>query len=416
MISTLVLLTAMGWAGEPSGLQVRPWLSKAGVRHLAVVFFPENCPGCAEAGRSWRDLKTKYGPKGLRIVLVTQDSGGTCKQPRWADDVLCNKRVVFTGYRAPMDRPTAALWNWRGKIIGQGRLRVVKRALRQESHDLQIETKGPNRRALLATLRQAALGTGKFTVRPARRSPPGRPVGPCPRGHTPSMDLVLRARIHRARLEVALVDVNNHCAAAETDVGVTGRELPPAAREAVGRLIYPLIKPPDTPNLGAAPPQARAVRIPRSQPGRTGFAQRNGLVDPDKPRTSHDQSSLSGFVQAWQGTRYQPDGDSEAGIDGPHFAQTLYKKVYGRDLTADLKKQLTSGPEVIFNPNNPQDGLQPGDLLFFVSYAYLPRSVMVYLGNGKVAQSVLIRGVVVDDAPKGIPDYLYLVARRPLDY
>ncbi len=414
MMSTLLLLSALGWVGEPSGLQVRPWLGKAGVRDLAVVFFPKNCPGCPQAGRSWQQLKDKYGPRGLRVVLVTQSQGDRCDQPRWADDVICNKSVIFTGYRAPRNRPSAVLWNWRGQIIGQGRLRVVKRALQNETHHLKIEVQGANRSALRRTLRQAVLGTGKFDIQATDRRPPGPSVGPCPAGHTPSMNLVLRARIHEARLKTALVDVAHHCAAAEIDVGVAGRDLPEAAREAMGRLIYPFIKTPQAPNLGGSPPATHSPSMtPRDT--RAGFARRDGLVDPDRPRPrGGDGRSLSGFVQTWRGTRYQPGGDRETGIDGPHFAQALYKAVYGRDITSDLKRQLKSGPEVVFDPARPQDALRPGDLLFFVSYSYLPRSVMVYLGNGKVAHSVVIRGVVVDDAPKRVPDYLYLVARRPL--
>ncbi len=121
------------------------------------------------------------------------------------------------------------------------------------------------------------------------------------------------------------------------------------------------------------------------------------------------------FAEKWVGTRYRLGADgSEGAIDGPHLARAFFKEVYGRPMTSKIKKMYKIGPPISFDETAPDLSLQPGDLLYMVTFAAIPRSVMIYLGNGKTIKAARIRGVVVDSVPKNLPEYLYLVARRPL--
>ncbi len=419
----LAALLSLAWSGAPTGVQVKPWLQKPGTRALAVLFVPGDVPQAAAALKPWKKLRRKFGPDGLRVVVVHRRGGPNCPDYAWADELICDKGVVFRGFQAPTDRASGVLWDWQGQIVAQGPLRTLKRALMVKALGLRIFARGKDRRALHRALSLSARATLKFEPSAGQGQVPTRAVA-CPSDLPAARALTLTARIHRARLIAQLWDGPGACVRAQTDVGVAARDLTVATHEAMGRLLTSMYRRPQAAALRpsqAAPPSVRQSAQPQMliEPGtapaagRPHSAQPQVLIDPDTPPAT-GQQSLQGFVTQWLGTRYRLGGKDRSAIDGPHFADELFRAVYGRNLTADLGRQLKSGPEVAFDPAHPERDLVPGDLLFFISYGYLPRSVMVYIGGGKVAHAVLIRGVVIDDVPKAVPNYLYLVARRPL--
>lgn len=123
---------------------------------------------------------------------------------------------------------------------------------------------------------------------------------------------------------------------------------------------------------------------------------------------------LARAVRARIGLRYRKGADgSEGFIGGPEFVRGVYLDAYSIDLGRGIKKHLESGESLAFDKRHPGRSLRPGDLLFFMSYGGIPRSVMVYVGSGCMARAMAIRGVVVDKVPAKIADYVYLIAIRP---
>jgi cell wall-associated NlpC family hydrolase len=127
--------------------------------------------------------------------------------------------------------------------------------------------------------------------------------------------------------------------------------------------------------------------------------------------------ALRAFAESWEGVRYRRGEDSRVAIDNPAFARRCYKEVFGIDL-GETPTQIyrASGSALAVDPDQAQAVLQPGDLLFWTSHADRARGVMVYLGGGQMVHAADIRGVVIEEIPRPpYPQYLWLVAKRPLD-
>lgn len=414
-------LLAAGWVGDPAGLDLRPWLKGAGTRAVAVLFTPKACRGCDDAKARWQKLRARYHDRGLRVIVLSDASEEACAPIEWADDTLCGAGKTYSAYRAPTDRPSVVVWSWQGPVVARSarQLRTVFTTVRLPT---SVHFSGRGARELRPALKAALRGTGKLAVARAGGPPPddARALA-CPARHRPRR-LALTAKVERGKLAGALLDPDAFCAVSRQTVSLAARPAVEAAAELVGRLIFPLVHDPEVPDLGAGHPArigARPVEVPveAQQPAGPLRPVAGGLVDPNRRTTVRGPGagqSLASFAAEWVGTRYELDGAGKGGIDDKNLAHRLYLDVYGIDLTNQLEDQLRSGPEVVFDKKHPDRDLEPGDLLFFVSYAYLPRSVSVYLGGGKILTSQLIRGVVIDDAPKSVPHYLYLVARRPL--
>lgn len=139
-----------------------------------------------------------------------------------------------------------------------------------------------------------------------------------------------------------------------------------------------------------------------------------GALEQSRRRLGRVPSKLAMAVRTRLGLRHRPGGDGTDGfIDGAHLARAVLKEVYGVDPGRALRDQIASGGAVSFSAAQPQLSLRPGDLLFTTTYAGIPRGVSIYLGKNLKVSSVRIRGVVVDELPKQMPNYLYMVAVRP---
>ncbi len=90
-------------------------------------------------------------------------------------------------------------------------------------------------------------------------------------------------------------------------------------------------------------------------------------------------------------TPYRFGGSSRKGIDCSAFVQNVFRDV-DVDLPRSAREQFRVGEEV------DRGDLQPGDLLFFRTYARYPSHVGIYLGDGKMIHaSSRSRRVVVTD-------------------
>lgn len=165
-------------------------------------------------------------------------------------------------------------------------------------------------------------------------------------------------------------------------------------------------------------PSAKAPPAPSGHPApSSGHPDPRWAEDHAKSRRLLARSGvdpeLGQAVRAHLEQRYRKDADGSGRfVDGPHLASLVLEEGAGLKLPPDLEVMVVSGPRVPFRPGVIR-GLRPGDLLFNVTHAGIPRSVMVYLGGGVEAHATQVRGVVVSEVPKKLPDYMYMVAVRP---
>ena len=130
----VVLLAARpAYAGD--GLDVKDWLSRPGVKLLAVEFYASWCGPCKKAVPQWKALHEKYRDHGLRLVVVSvQDPDGACVNPGWnPDDVVCDAEGRLAKAWGVGDKlPAAFLWTWRGPLlVRKGHVEEVERQLVQ---------------------------------------------------------------------------------------------------------------------------------------------------------------------------------------------------------------------------------------------------------------------------------------------
>jgi formylglycine-generating enzyme required for sulfatase activity/thiol-disulfide isomerase/thioredoxin len=115
----LSLLLAAPPARAGSGLDVEAWLTKPGVRLLAVEFYATWCKPCMAAVPKWKALHEKYKKDGLRLVVVSvRDPKGGCANLAWTpDDVICDDEGFLADRFGAADLPAAFLWSWQGDVL-----------------------------------------------------------------------------------------------------------------------------------------------------------------------------------------------------------------------------------------------------------------------------------------------------------
>jgi sulfatase modifying factor 1 len=117
----LVLGGGLRPARADRGLDVERWLTRPGVKLLAVEFYATWCKPCMEAVPKWRALHEKYRGQGLRLVVVSaQDPNGGCVNPGWApDDIVCDDEGHLMQRWGAQRLPAAFLWSWQGELLAQ---------------------------------------------------------------------------------------------------------------------------------------------------------------------------------------------------------------------------------------------------------------------------------------------------------
>ena len=118
-------------------------------RFVAVEFYASWCKPCVAAIPKWRKLQRKYGPHGLKVIVVsTRDSKGGCEDPGWApDQVICDKEGTLADQFGASQLPSAYLWSWDGQRLAEAASHTkVEEALRravQKSPRVAITVAGP---------------------------------------------------------------------------------------------------------------------------------------------------------------------------------------------------------------------------------------------------------------------------------
>jgi len=123
-------------------------------------------------------------------------------------------------------------------------------------------------------------------------------------------------------------------------------------------------------------------------------------------RGSADGASIVDLALKYQGTKYVYGGTSPSGFDCSGFTKYIYASV-GISLPRTSYAQFNSGTAVS------KDNLQPGDLVFFSTYAAGASHVGIYIGNGKfVHASNPGSGVKISGVSDSFYGPRYLGARR----
>ena len=165
----MLLVIAARPAFADDGLDVRDWLSRPGVKLLAVEFYASWCGPCKKAVPQWKALHEKYRDQGLRLVVVSvQDPDGACVNPGWnPDDVVCDAEGRLAKAWGVGDKlPAAFLWSWRGPLlVRKGHVKEVARAADKELRRLPRVTLDDGMKGGIRELLRTELArTGKVDV------------------------------------------------------------------------------------------------------------------------------------------------------------------------------------------------------------------------------------------------------------
>ena len=106
----------------------------------------------------------------------------------------------------------------------------------------------------------------------------------------------------------------------------------------------------------------------------------------------HFNCTLYDTVENWIGTPYRFSGCDAKGIDCSGFVNTLYSKVYLKNIgarnSADIYKAIRKVDK---------DELKEGDLVFFRIHKHRISHVGLYLGGGKFVHASVKNGVIISD-------------------
>lgn len=408
---------------HPPGIDVANWLEAPGARFVAVRFSAAGCSACVDDAPAWRDLIERFASQGLVVVEMTSKGpGGACLDARYpAHETRCfGMGHIRRAWRIPTNQPLGFLWNWRGRLLAERvgaariaqilkdapprpRLRLFVQPGRSVSPELADALWNAVRRdGLVAPIR----GTKPPAhAMPNTDRPCDHPVGAGP------YELVVRPAGDR-ELEGSLYEQGQCIVRFETSVEPTP---PPsywfetdraerdrraeAIRSATATIIRQIRQTlrgsVEWPRLGANPVN--------TSPPLSSHQTHNDGGDPELMR----------IAQSWVGVPYRFGGTTRDGIDAAALARSVIRAYQGIDVGAQLTDQLHCGPLVWIDKKTPASSLQPGDLLFLVTYGYGPRNVMIYLGGGKTLQTSVVLGTRITLLPTRIAEAFHMVARRP---
>lgn len=146
--------------------------------------------------------------------------------------------------------------------------------------------------------------------------------------------------------------------------------------------------------------------------GVVGYSTYRALMGRDIT-VSRDYSSVSsarGVIQTaltFSGVPYSFGGTSPDGFDCSGFTRYVFRS-YGINLPRAADEQFEVGSSVSINR------LQPGDLVFFSTYAEGASHVGIYLGNRQFISATSSRGIAVTSLDSSYWGPRYLGARRVL--
>ncbi len=122
-------------------------------------------------------------------------------------------------------------------------------------------------------------------------------------------------------------------------------------------------------------------------------------------RVIASEVQLTRTALRYVGVPYVWGGESFGGVDCSGFVQAVFRR-NGIELPRTADAQFEVGRRIA------QEGLQPGDLVFFQTYAEGASHVGIYLGDGRFVHASASDGVRVDSLSDDYYSSRYLGARR----
>ena len=360
----------------------------------------------------WADFPR---PPGLNLKILA-----SCRVPP-NEDTVCDTGGVRRN-RLALEPGRASAWTWRGEQVAVNvepdRMRQTLGRYLGPKPRVWVQAADP---ATRSRLMRALSATGRWTVthriqdiEAIRRIESRRDgaLATCEDRRLPPLS-TLQVRGGRADW----IDVGRDCRTAVIDMTPSTAAGPSV--EATAKALLAAWRAPvssSEPSVGETAPSAVAtpkVQVLDRHHRKTLATSRDRLNNLPPKKTD---PRLVAAARPWLGVRYQRDGDTTAGIDDFNLIRALYRDAYDLTLDGEAVDWLQIYEKVPLDERFPDVNLRPGDLLFKVSLAYRPRGVSVYLGQGLVVTSKLIKGVVVDPITKNLPETFFLVARRPSIY
>jgi thiol-disulfide isomerase/thioredoxin len=176
-LRAVIAIVAAVFLGVPSAaragetLNVQDWLARPGVRLVAVEFYATWCEPCMKAMPRWKALKEKYGPEGLRVIVVnTQDPDGGCRAlPFVPDESVCDlEGHVADAFKLQGKLPSAYLWSWQGNLlVSKGHIDEVEKAVEayvQAAPRVVVEAAADLDASLVTLVRDRLADDGKVQV------------------------------------------------------------------------------------------------------------------------------------------------------------------------------------------------------------------------------------------------------------
>jgi formylglycine-generating enzyme required for sulfatase activity/thiol-disulfide isomerase/thioredoxin len=120
-------------------VDVKSWLGEPGVRLVAVEFFATWCKPCMEAVPKWEALHKKYRKEGLRLVVVSVQSEGSCaRPPKWNPDrVICDIDGNIAASWKLGNLPQGFLWSWQGNLLAHNTgVDEIEKAVESYFHEI----------------------------------------------------------------------------------------------------------------------------------------------------------------------------------------------------------------------------------------------------------------------------------------
>src|SRR5688500_15888261 len=111
-------------------------------------------------------------------------------------------------------------------------------------------------------------------------------------------------------------------------------------------------------------------------------------------------AQIRSFANRWLGTPYQYGGNSKSGIDCSAYLREMYRELFNVELPLTTRQQIDLVIDLPINKIAPGDGLEPGDLIFYIDTSGIPYHVVVFMGGNAITHSVSGRGVVVEPIRK----------------
>ncbi len=118
----VVLFSFIAGSSQASNdtLDIQAELSRPGVKLVVVEFYATWCKPCMEAVPEWKRLHNKYGPKGLRFIVVSVGDNGQCSNPGWSPDRnICDVDDSIQAKWDVADLPQAFLYSWQGDLLAE---------------------------------------------------------------------------------------------------------------------------------------------------------------------------------------------------------------------------------------------------------------------------------------------------------